>query len=273
MRLRLAALALLAAACAPAAEEAPAAPQAVTITTTDFAFAAPDTIAPGMTTITLTNAGAQPHHIIMARLDEGKTVDDLVADFNANPTSVPVYATWHGANSTVMPGSSSTTTINLPAGTYALLCFVPDPADGAPHFAKGMARTIIATGEPNTAPAPAATAELRLSDFAFTGDLAAGEQVVRVVNDGPQVHEVELVRLNDGATMDDYMAAMQAGPGAEPPGAPAGGTGALSVGLENYWHLNLAPGNYLMVCFVPDPADGAPHVMKGMVKAFTVPAA
>ena len=29
--------------------------------------------------------------------------------------------------------------------------------------------------------------------------------------------------------------------------------------------VDLAPGRYLLLCWVPDPADGVPHVMKGMV--------
>ena len=57
-----------------------------------------------------------------------------------------------------------------------------------------------------------------------------------------------------------------------PPGTDAGGPGALSRTLDQYWTVRLEPGNYLFVCFVPDSADGAPHLMKGMVREFTVSA-
>jgi hypothetical protein len=34
--------------------------------------------------------------------------------------------------------------------------------------------------------------------------------------------------------------------------------------------LDLQPGEYVGLCFIPDPASGAPHVHLGMIAAFTV---
>ena len=42
-----------------------------------------------------------------------------------------------------MPGGRGWTTLDLQPGEYALICFVPDPADGVPHVAKGMLRTFV----------------------------------------------------------------------------------------------------------------------------------
>ena len=265
---------LVLAGCAPTPEAGPPVPQSAVYTATDFAFTGPDTLTPGMTTIQLVNQGTQPHHLIMARLDEGKTAEDMVAMFQANPADIPTWVTWRGASGGIAPGNSSTTTADLPAGSYVLICFVPDMADGAPHFTKGMLKTVVVAGEPNMAPAPVAHLEIHLKDFTFAApELTAGEHVIKVINDGPQVHELELIRLNDGVTAEQYLAAMAANPAGPPQGTSLGGSGALSMGLDNYWQVTLTPGNYLFVCFVPDPADGAPHVMKGMTKAFTVPAA
>ena len=266
---------LVVAACAPAPEAAPLAPQSAVYTATDFAFTGPDTLTPGMTTIQLVNSGSQSHHMIMARLDEGKTTEDLVAFFQANQGGGdPAWASWRGASGGLAPGGNSVTTTGLQAGTYVLICFVPDPADGTPHFFKGMTKTVVVTGEPNMAAAPVTDLEIHLKDFAFDApELTAGAHIIRVINDGPQVHELQLLRLNDGVTGEQFLAAMAANPTGPPMGTDAGGAGALSVGLANYWHVTLAPGNYLFLCFVPDPADGAPHIMKGMSKAFTIPAA
>jgi hypothetical protein len=30
--------------------------------------------------------------------------------------------------------------VDLPAGDYALVCFIPDDKDGKPHFVHGMAK-------------------------------------------------------------------------------------------------------------------------------------
>ena len=35
-------------------------------------------------------------------------------------------------------GETVSMEVDLPAGNYAFLCFIPDPASGAPHAALGM---------------------------------------------------------------------------------------------------------------------------------------
>ncbi len=278
MRLRTALACLLLAACAAPEEStdvATAAPQAITFTATDFAFAGPDTVTPGMTTITMVNNGGQEHHIILGKLAEGRTMADLMAAFQANPNAEPDFLTWVGGAGSAMPGSSSSATQELTAGTYVLICFIPDATDHVtPHLAKGMIRELVVAGEASTAPAPTAVGDIVLTDFAFeVPAITAGTHTLRVVNNGPQTHEVTLVRLNDGATMEQYMAALAPGATAPPPGVPMGGSGALSTGRTNWLTATFAPGTYLLVCFVPDVADGAPHVMKGMVLPITIAAA
>jgi hypothetical protein len=51
---------------------------------------------------------------------------------------------------------------------------------------------------------------------------------------------------------------------------PVGGMGQLSPGLTAWTELDLAPGTYVAVCFVFDPATGMPHAVLGMVDVFTV---
>jgi len=94
------------------------------------------------------------------------------------------------------------------------------------------------------------------------------------VNSGPQPHEVEVIRLAPGKTMKDFgefMAKAYAdkvdGP---PPGDGLGGITAMIPGATEYFTANLTPGNYVMICFVPDAKDGKPHSDHGMVKEFTV---
>ena len=251
----------------------PVQPPVVTFTATDFAFAGPDTIAPGYTTIRMVNRGSQQHHLILARLDDGKTLDSLMAFMQKDPAGVPPFATWRGASNSVMAGDSSGATLDLPDGRYALLCFIPDAADGAPHLVKGMMRELIVAGTPTGAVAPTAGAELRIKDLGYTMPAwIAGTQTIRVINDGPQIHEAQLFRLEAGKTAKDYLATAVPGYKGPPAGAPVGGSGALSPGLDNYWTVTLAPGTYLLMCYVPSP-DGTPHIIQGMIQEFTIPAA
>ncbi len=72
----------------PSAEETrpvaeTAAPRMVTVTARDYSFEAPAEVPAGPTTFRLVNAGEQIHHVQRARLDKGKTMDDLFAAFKA----------------------------------------------------------------------------------------------------------------------------------------------------------------------------------------------
>jgi hypothetical protein len=269
----LVALVLLAACAAPTdePEPQPTDPQQVTLTATDNAFSGPDSIAPGMTRFTLANNGQVAHHVILGRLAEGKTLQDVMAFMESNPTGEPDWITWQGGVGATMPGDSSSAISDLPAGRYVAFCFLSEPPDNVPHVAKGMTREFVVAGDPVSAAAPEVTATITMRDFAFeVPELSAGTHTFRIHNAGEQTHEVFVVRLNDGVTGEQFMAAAEADPTGMPPGTPLGGNGAISSGLSNYLTLNLEPGRYLVLCFVPDPADGVPHAMKGMVREVVI---
>jgi hypothetical protein len=82
------------------------------------------------------------------------------------------------------------------------------------------------------------------------------------------MHEVELVRLAPGKTLEQFMSwiAKPAGP---PPGSAIGGVAGFT-GSPNYFSADMAPGNYALICFIPDARDGKPHFMHGMTKTITV---
>jgi hypothetical protein len=267
-------LALLAtlAACAPKPDVGSAAgPQEVTFVATDFAFAGPDSIAPGFTTIRLVNQGHQDHHLIFGKLADGKTLQDLVTFATEHPGAEPPFLAWHGAAGAVAPSGSTAGTVDLPAGKYVAICFMPDPTDGHDHASKGMVREVVVAGTRQVAQAPKAEGEIRLKDFNFeVPSIGAGAHTFHVINDGPQTHEVQLVRLNEGTTGQEYLAALAPGAKGPPPGVLLGGPGAYSKGGDGYWTVTFEPGKYMFVCFVPDPASGRPHMMQGMVHEFTV---
>jgi hypothetical protein len=245
MRLRNAPLLLFPlAACTPKPDAAPAAaPPEVTFIATDFAFSGPDSIAPGFNTIRMVNQGAQDHHLILGRIEDGKTLQDVMADAQANPGKVPAYVTWYGAVNGLAAGQADGALVNLPAGNYFAVCFLPDPADGREHLAKGMIRELKVAGTPTAAAAPTVDGEIRLHDYAFmTPEFTAGTHTYKVVNDGPEVHELQVVRLNDGASAQDFVAAMAPGAKGPPPGVMFGGPGAYSKGGEGYWTVTFTPG-------------------------------
>ena len=251
---------------------APTTPAVLAITATDFAFDAPSQIPAGLTTIRVTTHGKELHQAALIRLDSGKTMADLAAAFK-KPGPPPAWAVAAGGPNTPTPnGGTAEVTQDLPAGNYAIICYIPSP-DGVPHFGKGMLHPLTVT--PSTTPAapmPNADATVTLADYTFTlsAPLTPGKHILRVDNAGPQVHELVLVKLSPGTTGKQLAAWVAGGMKGPPPAMPIGGVAPIAPGGTAFMPADLAPGNYSMLCFVPDAKDGKEHAMHGMIKDFTV---
>ena len=83
--------------------------------------------------LNFTNSGEEPHEAILMQLPEGADPMGLL-DGSIDMSQV----TFLGGIFDIAPGASADLTmIDLPEGTYTLICFIPGP-DGAPHAAHGM---------------------------------------------------------------------------------------------------------------------------------------
>ena len=250
------------------------APNVVNVTTTEYSFTAPDSIPAGLTTFHLVNSGKELHHIQLIKFDAGKTAEDFAKALKSMKPDGPLPSWAHevgGVNAPRPGGGEASATLPIDAGSYVMVCFIPD-ANGVPHIAKGMMRPLTVT--PASGPAatpPTADDTLTLADYTFTlsAPLTAGTHTLRIVNTGQQPHEVELVRLAPGKSAAEMAkwVFQQYGP---PPGEPLGGVPALPVGGYAFITQDFPPGNYALLCFVPDVKDGKPHAAHGMVKQITV---
>ena len=262
---------LFAAGCTAAEQNvAPPAPNVVTIHTVDYAFHGPDTIPAGMTKFVLENAGPGYHHVQLVKLDSGKTLGDLEAALKS-PGMPPAWAVFIPGPNSPDPKQTATLTTSVEAGNYAIICLIDIP-EATPHFARGMVKGLVVTaGSAAIAASPTADVTMTMFDYNFTlsKPLTAGHQVIEVLNTGPQPHEVFILRLAPGKTLDDFgkwMGKMQ-GP---PPGTAMGGTTAALPGAKTWIDVDLAPGDYALLCFVPDAKDGKLHMDKGMVHMFKI---
>ena len=120
-------------------------------------------------------------------------------------------------------------------------------------------------------------------DYGFTSPdtIPAGMTTFTVVNAGQELHHhhhhhhQQLISLAEGMSVEDLLAALAEGEpeGPPPPGVePAGGVSVLGPGVSGSVTMNLAPGNYVMVCFISDQ-NGVPHLALGMVSPLTVTSA
>src|SRR5258706_52482 len=264
----------LAVACSPAkrAPANPAGPNVVTITATDYAFDAPDTIPAGLTTLRMVNPGREPHQAFLAG-GPGKSFAELEAAM-MKEGPLPEWLTIPIGAGVVVSGDSSIVTANLTPGNYLILCFFPSP-DGTPHVMKGMSRRLVVTTAPAgavAAPEPKADVTITLADYSFTTStpLTAGTHTIRVENSGPQLHELTIERLAPGKALADFQQWVAGGMRGMPPVEPVGGFAGLNTGKAGWVTITLTPGNYLLNCYVPDAKDGKPHFVYGMVKQVTI---
>jgi hypothetical protein len=109
-------------------------------------------------------------------------------------------------------------------------------------------------------------------DHAFEGpaSMNAGHVTMRLVNQGHAPHHAQLIRLTQGKTAKDFIAAIKAEPFATPAWAQyAGGPNAVMGDETTEATLDLEAGDYVLVCQVPD-RQGIPHLASGMIKPVRV---
>ncbi len=262
---------------APRSNTAPTAPPVVTITATDSALAAPDTLPEGWTTFRFINHGTHPHVAQLVRLEDGRTLDEFVAAYEHEWRTVGPRPSWGkrvGGPGLAVPNGTANATMYLEPGSYGWYCHMWE--DGVPHVFRntGMEHAFVVVARnddaPNTTP-PDATVEILLDDYSFrpSAPLTAGRHVFRVVNHGAEPHEVALVKLGPGVTVGDVLAWEQDMESPPPDVETPGGINALATGVVAYFEAELTPGDYVLLCFVTAP-DGRTHVEHGMIQQIRV---
>jgi hypothetical protein len=237
----------------------------------EYRFEVPSGIAAGATRLALTNAGDEPHHAQVFRLDDGASVADLAAALaNGGPPAALEVGSFVGGTGLVAPGreSRADAILDLEPGRYALICFVPD-AEGMPHVAHGMLQPFEVGASDDPSPGPDVDVDVELADFRFElPDSIAGDDVLAITNRSTaEQHEMVFARLEDGVTVDDVIGALHGG--TPLPAVGVGGMQALPPGATQRLQLDLEPGRYVVLCAVPS-ADGTPHYDAGMIEEVTV---
>jgi hypothetical protein len=244
----------------------------VTVVANDYSFDMPATIPAGLTTMRFSNKGKELHHLYLVKVEKGKKPEDVLAWMKAGGPPPKWMRPVGGPNAPApMPGAETDFTSTLAAGDYIAFCVIPSPGGGPPHLMKGMIKPITVTPSTNKAAAPTADVTLTLSDykFEFSKPLTPGKHVLAVKNSGKQPHEFFFAKLNAGKTPEN-MAAFAENPNGPPPGLPMGGITDIVPGDVVYLQIDVPAGDYAFICFDPDPSDGKPHFMHGMIQKVVV---
>jgi len=181
-----------------------------------------------------------------------------------------LYETYLAGGPGALSGETTQATIYLEPGTYAVLAF----GFGAP-----AELTVTGTADPAAPGAVQADATITETgtsgSFDFSGTLPEGEGVIEIYNDSDQPHFVEAIYSPNPITEEEVMELLMMEEGATP---AAGGpdfsqisvafiTGTQSADTTQYITVDLQPGYYVLLCFVPDPQqDGIPHAFEGMIE-------
>lgn len=197
-----------------------------------------------------------------ARLNDGVTLDQFMAAAQQDIMAAVPLVTMIG-NSEQKVGDE--VTYDLKPGTYVGLVF---QESGPPLTASFTAGKTTDAGEPS------AGVTAQLADFAFIlpDEIAAGPQTWMIENTGAQWHEMGIVKLAEGTTVDDVVAMLsqpeQDGP---PPFEDVAFLSPMGAGQRAWVTWDLPAGEYTIICFLPDLAgDMSPHAAHGMVRTLVV---
>lgn len=245
----------------------------------------------GWTRVTFHNLGVEAHQVMFAALKPGVDLAELAAAAggDSSGSAAIAFVDMLGGVSYVGPGQTVEAMVELPEGIVMAMCYVPD-ATGVAHALSGMSTMLtVGPAATNTEGTTGGTGEAGEDDgepvvgtitmaadgYDVPSPLPAGWY--RVVNEdggdepGDGLHELSILGLDEPVENDDLDQllddlATNATPDVEL--EALGGMGALSGGFEGYLYLDLPPGPYLAVDFMPDPGDPRPHLLDGYVTTF-----
>lgn len=253
----------------------------------------PAELAAGRYHVVLENQSDLDIDLEFLQLPEGLGPDDYVAlveESESSPVFVPpdfFFEMVFNGGVASPPGGTGAAVLDLAPGEWTMNLRAYDPATGE---LINTPRVLTVTGDMPAVDEITGAIDVSLADMSFElpDSVVAGPQIWSVANVGEQVHHIELAGVPDGTTTDQVIELFMAyftvlgTPAATEPGAtpidPVLGfdqfrivysTPLLSAGQGNWYEVDLEPGTYVMMCFLPDP-EGTPHFMLGMIEVITV---
>jgi len=153
-----------------------------------------------------------------------------------------------------------------------LMCWIPDK-NGVPHVALGMQKALLVRGGKPTKISGARTPiTITQIDYQFilSQRIKPGFHTIEVINHGTQPHELVIVKLAPGATVQDAIASFEPGASGPPQGELVGGITGIEREERVHFAGEFETGRYGLICFVPDTTTGRPHFLHGMTTEFSV---
>jgi len=250
--------------------------QEVHINAREYSFSGPSRITGGIVSLRVVNSGEEPHQAAFYRLGRKVTVEQALDAFKRDESggaAGKLMSPVGGAN-TVLPGRSQRLALRLPAGSYALFCFVRG-ADGQLHAQRGMVAGLAVRGGGMRTAVPHSSGSVVLRDTGIDipPALSAFRATIRVRNEGTRLHEMAFLRFPAGRTVADlvtWLTALSQGASAGPaPFLEGGGVTALPPKAEAWVGTEFDSGPHVAVSFAAGP-DGRADALGGLLAPFVV---
>jgi hypothetical protein len=116
----------------------------VEVELSDFSFAMPDEIPAGKQLWHFVNSGEQWHHLLIWQRNEGVTHEEFMGWLLDPQAEGPPPMQWVTGWAAMDAGQEGWAEIDLPAGEYEIVCFLPDFSSMPPkgHLELGMHRIL-----------------------------------------------------------------------------------------------------------------------------------
>jgi hypothetical protein len=241
----------------------------------------PETIEAGRYLVTVSGEPGPEDFAIGAvflQLPEGLAYEDAMAQA-AEAQDVPPFfyeSVFAGGAAALVPAgqTSAAAIVDLAPGAGQWIALDPSFTRAPVPFA--------VTGELATDLAePTSNATIGMGEMYIElneGTLTAGENLIKVVNEGVQPHFIEMMGVPEGTTNENITAAIEAEMGATPTAEPLDMEAAMpaayipeqSTGISAWHAVSLEAGTYAVICWITDPESGMPHAMLGMHNVIVV---
>jgi len=267
----------------------------VLIRLTEEKIEAPASVPAGRVLLVQENAEAVSGHGFVMRVPDDLAEADLAAALAADVPALALEtpdwfwrSTFVGnADRSAPNGGRAVGVVDLEPGRY----LAGDPYRPPAQFARFEVTAEAPPAEAAAMPKADVAAELVEMATALPPAVPAGPRVWEVVNKGAMLHELAIIPVPAEATAEQVNEALLAALAAEMQGAvfeeqgapasfgpawdawraaPVAGVGVVSNGRPVWAQIDLAPGRYAAVCFIPLPQTGQRHFELGMTTLFTV---
>jgi len=251
---------------------ATSAQRVLTVIARDTALEVSPTVPAGVTTVRLVLQGKARRELVVRRVPAGTAPETLIRGAAGRPAKW--FSQWSFGGPAVPPDSATdaNATVELRPGRYLLVAYEVD--------ASGRARGERFLWQPFTAVAgsalipgrftvPDLTLKVRDARIDVQGTMRPGQRTIRVENIGSRPHELIIVRLKPGKTLDDVRAwSMRRA--ASAPFVYVGGLTPMSPGMTAQTRLVFQTGEHVVLCPTGDGSEKAADRERGVLATFTV---